>query len=116
MFNRRRAFARLLEDRPQLNAGVRSPRTFGVGWRPSSTLSWAGHVTDPFRFPLVQIPSSLQDFERNTEILAEIAEARSAEGFLKRIVREIRAFESSLDPAHEVGIRLVSFGQALTFH
>jgi hypothetical protein len=49
-------------------------------------------------------------------MLAEIAEARSAEGFVKRIVREIRAFESSLDPVHEVGIQLVSFGQALTFH
>jgi hypothetical protein len=72
-------------------------------------------LTDPFRFPLAQIPNSLQEFQRNTEILAEIAETRSAEGFATRLVREIRAFESSLDPAHEVGIRLVNFGQTLTF-
>ena len=59
----------------------------------------------------------------NAEMLDAIAETRSAEaearsagGFVKRIVRGIRAFESSLDPAHEVGIRLVSFGQTLTFH
>jgi hypothetical protein len=72
-------------------------------------------MTEPFGFPVVQVPSSLQDFQRNTDITGKIAEARSAEGFVKRIMREIRAFESSLDPAHEVGIRLVSFGQALTF-
>lgn len=56
---------------------------------------------------------------RNTEIFdafTEAAEARSAAGFVKRIVHEVRSFESSLDPAHEVGMRLVSFGQALTFH
>ena len=73
-------------------------------------------MTDPFRFPIHPVPSSARDVQRNTEILAEIAEARSAEGFVKRIMGEIRTFESSLDAAHEVGIRLVSFGQALTFH
>jgi hypothetical protein len=74
------------------------------------------HVTDTFRFPLFQTPSSAQEFARTSEILAQVSEARSAEGFVKRLLREIRAFEFSLDPAHEVGIRLVSFGQALTFH
>jgi hypothetical protein len=73
-------------------------------------------MTDPFTFPLAHMPTSAHDFQLRTEALAEITEARSAEGFVKRIVGEIRAFESSLDPAHEVGIRLVSFGQALTFH
>lgn len=73
-------------------------------------------MTDPFRFPLVESPTSAHDAQRRTEMLAEITEARSAEGFVKRIVGEIRTFESSLDSAHEVGIRLVSFGQTLTFH
>ena len=39
-----------------------------------------------------------------------------ASEFHKRLVKWINAFDSSLNEQHEVGIRLVSFGQAVTFH
>lgn len=39
-----------------------------------------------------------------------------ARGFCNHIKKCIEDFEESLDPQHEVGIRLVSFGQVLTFH
>ncbi len=39
-----------------------------------------------------------------------------ASEFHERLVTWINEFENSLDEEHEVGIRLVSFGQVLTFH
>jgi uncharacterized protein DUF6173 len=59
------------------------------------------------RMPEIKIPP-------NPLVLA--AEANYASEFHKRLLNWIAAFETSLDDAHEVGIRLVSFGQALVFH
>jgi hypothetical protein len=39
-----------------------------------------------------------------------------ASEFHKRLTKWINEFDSSLDQEHEVGVRLVSFGQAVTFH
>lgn len=39
-----------------------------------------------------------------------------AEDFYARLVEWIGDFEAGLDVEHEVGVRLVSFGQALVFH
>ena len=39
-----------------------------------------------------------------------------ASEFHKRLVEWINDFDKSLDDAHEVGVRLVSFGQSFTFH
>lgn len=39
-----------------------------------------------------------------------------ADEFYKRLVQWINNFHRSLDEAHEVGVRLVSFGQTVTFH
>lgn len=39
-----------------------------------------------------------------------------ASEFHKRLIEWINDFDKSLDASHEVGLRLVSFGQALTFH
>ena len=36
--------------------------------------------------------------------------------FYNRLVKLINDFDNTLDPQHEVGVRLVSFGKALTFH
>jgi hypothetical protein len=74
-------------------------------------------MRDIFKDPAITIPQAVSAFQsaemRNA--LEEIAEARSAEGFVTRIMREVAAFEAALDPLHEVAIRLVSFGQAFTF-
>ncbi|MGP3607644.1 DUF6173 family protein [Anoxybacteroides rupiense] len=39
-----------------------------------------------------------------------------ASEFYKRLIEMINDFEGDLDEEHEVGIRLVSFGQTLQFH
>ena len=48
--------------------------------------------------------------------LLEESRNNHASEFHKRLSQWIREFDVSLDEAHEVGIRLVSFGQAITFH
>ena len=47
--------------------------------------------------------------------MAEAREAQTAKGFYDRIAERIRKFESSLDDQHEVGVKLASFGQSITF-
>ncbi|MGB3515567.1 MAG: DUF6173 family protein [Elainellaceae cyanobacterium] len=59
------------------------------------------------RMPEIQIP-------RNP--LITHAESNYASEFHKRLVKWINDFDASLDNEHEVGIRLVSFGQTVTFH
>jgi hypothetical protein len=39
-----------------------------------------------------------------------------ASEFHKRLVEWINEFDKNLDELHEVGVRLVSFGQSFTFH
>jgi hypothetical protein len=54
--------------------------------------------------------------EESLKSLQQVAQARSAEGYAERLLVEVRQFEARLDAEHEVGARLVSFGQALQFH
>lgn len=44
------------------------------------------------------------------------AEANYASEFHSRLVEWINDFDRELDAEHEVGVRLVTFGQAVTFH
>ena len=48
--------------------------------------------------------------------LVESVSDNYASQFHKRLRKWIRDFDDSLDDDHEVGIRLVSFGQTMTFH
>jgi hypothetical protein len=43
-------------------------------------------------------------------------EENRASQFARHIFNKIQAYDATLDEAHEVGIRLVSSGQTLTFH
>jgi Family of unknown function (DUF6173) len=61
------------------------------------------------KFPDLPIPNL-----RNP--LVENAEANYASEFYNRIVKLINDFDASLDNEHEVGIRLVNFGQTVVFH
>jgi hypothetical protein len=49
-------------------------------------------------------------------VLVENTEANYASEFHKRIAKLILDFDAELDQAHDVGVRLVSFGQTLVFH
>ena len=61
----------------------------------------------PFEFPEISLP-------RNP--LVTSVEANYASEFHKRLVKWINDFNASLDNEHEVGVRLVSFGQTVVFH
>jgi hypothetical protein len=59
-------------------------------------------------FPRIPMPPP------NPLVLA--IERNYASEFYKRLASWISAFDAKLDQAHEVGVRLVSFGQNITFH
>ncbi len=48
--------------------------------------------------------------------IPEIKNPNHASEFYERLVKMINQFDDDLDQEHEVGMRLVSFGQAVTFH
>ena len=48
--------------------------------------------------------------------LIEHTENTLASVFHHRLVKSIERFDAELDGAHEVGVRLVSFGQTVVFH
>lgn len=56
------------------------------------------------------------DFKIPTNPLVTNAEANYASEFHRRLVEWINKFNQSLDQEHEVGVRLVSFGQTVVFH
>ncbi len=58
----------------------------------------------------------MPDFKIPPNPLVTAAEANYASEFHKRLIKWIADFESGLDEAHEVGVRLVSFGQTVVFH
>jgi hypothetical protein len=68
-----------------------------------------GPITDYARMDFPNIPVA----QPNPLILA--AQSNHASEFYKRLVKWISDFDASLDQAHEVGVRLVSFGQNVTF-
>ena len=49
-------------------------------------------------------------------MLEDLQHAKSAEQFVRKLYQRIEKFEASLDEEHEVGVKLVSFGQSVTFH
>jgi len=68
-----------------------------------------------FALPSIGIPETkIPRIERPQFVIN--AEQGLASEFYKRLVEWIRDFDESLDNDHEVGVRLVSFGQTLVFH
>lgn len=62
--------------------------------------------------PKLELPSILPLKNQ----LESIAEANYAGEFHRRITELIQQFDAELDASHEVGIRLVNFGQTVVFH
>jgi hypothetical protein len=52
----------------------------------------------------------------DTAFLADYHRASLANSFHEKLIAAIRRFDGGLDQDHEVGMRLVTFGQAITFH
>ena len=60
--------------------------------------------------PNIQMPST----GPNPLVVAE--QANRASEFYKRLAEIIDDFDAELDQEHEVGVRLVNFGQSIVFH
>lgn len=55
----------------------------------------------------------IQGLQKN---LSATRTSEMAEGYYDRLVEMINNFDKELDEEHEVGMRLVSFGQTIQFH
>lgn len=70
---------------------------------------------------MAESPANRAQLARQAERLAPrrdeaVSPERAAEATFYRIVSYIREFEANMDAAHEVGARMVSFGDAVQFH
>jgi hypothetical protein len=54
--------------------------------------------------------------EQITEAFRDVQNDSSAERLANHILKRMELFDEELDKEHEVGIKLVSFGQTHTFH
>lgn len=70
----------------------------------------------------IGIPSAVSQMSYMPDLRAirpaaqAVAEANYASVFYEQLMEFILAFEAELDPAHEVGVRLVNFGLNIEFH
>ncbi len=70
---------------------------------------------------MAESPATQAQIVRQAERLAPrrnetVPPERAAEAMFHRIVAYIREFEANLDSEHEVGARMVSFGDTVQFH
>jgi hypothetical protein len=70
---------------------------------------------------MAETPVTQAQIIRQAERLAPrrnevVAPERAAEAMFNRIVSYIREFETNLDKEHEIGARMVSFGDTVQFH
>lgn len=61
--------------------------------------------------PNIDVNSMIKNLEEASNL-----EKGFASALYKQISKEVQSFENTLDLEHEVGIRLVSFGQSIQFH
>jgi hypothetical protein len=66
--------------------------------------------------PRLDLGAALPRIEVPPSPLVTAAQANLASEFHRRLVEWINSFDAALDQAHEVGVRLVSFGQTVVFH
>ncbi|MBD2315519.1 DUF6173 family protein [Phormidium tenue] len=64
----------------------------------------------------IELPKQVTISDQIAKALRDLQGEQSAQRFVMQIIERIEAFEANLDDSEEVGIRLVSFGQSLTFH
>lgn len=86
--------ARVREAMKPIEKAAESARLFGEAMKPARPIELE-HV---FRLPVLPIDPNL------------------ASEFKKRLIKWVNEFDASLDSEHEVGARLVSFGQTVTIH
>jgi len=68
-------------------------------------------MDDPLKIAI----ANLDNF-RIPEVMFKPSDHNLASGFYQRLSKWIADFDASLDDAHEVGVRLVNFGQSVVFH
>jgi len=74
-----------------------------------------GRLEPPGPMPVIA-PNVGAHTAQNTADLADLAKANLASEFFATLGTWIKSFDESLNQDEETGIRLVSFGQTVTFH
>lgn len=77
-------------------------------------------MPEPFKPDYNRMDSILSNIkpisEQFSDVLSELQNSQSAQIYVKQIHGQIDDFEADLDQDFEVGVKLVSFGQTITFH
>jgi hypothetical protein len=75
-------------------------------------------MSDPFSLlpSLRGLSATIPKIEFPVNPLVVAAKDNLASEFYKRLVEMIKDFDATLDQEHEVGVRLVTFGQTVVFH
>jgi len=66
--------------------------------------------------PKIKMPDMAAMTREIERAIYEKDKPHTAEGYYERLVKMINEFDASLDSEHEVGVRLVNFGQTIQFH
>lgn len=59
---------------------------------------------------------AIKEQQNSINLLAELQSANLANEFADRLLDRMNSFDKDLDLEYEVGMKLVSFGQTITFH
>jgi hypothetical protein len=76
---------------------------------------FSGFVEIPSVFSKTEEQVHAEESQYSVNLLATIAEASTADEICARLNAQIKMFDERLDQDHEVGIKLVTYGQAVTF-
>ena len=84
--------------------------------RPDALLP-AAHLRppEPYMDPMLDHMREMADRAAKMTDAAEVTRANTASKLHALLFERIRTFDEQLDEAHEVGARLVSFGESVTF-
>jgi hypothetical protein len=86
---------------------------------PLGQLAGMGRISADLNRALESGNRHAQEKQNNIEsinYLADIQRASTAAEFCARLENQMKHFDAELDAEHEVGVRLVTFGQTITFH
>ncbi len=67
-------------------------------------------------YPSISRKEVAKEVAESTIFLADFSRANCASNLAEQLYSKMQKFDSNLDTEHEVGVKLVSFGESITFH
>lgn len=81
-----------------------------------STPSMSSETVEALTRPMREKVQRDREATESTNFLASFQRANLASQFAQQVLSRITRFDEDLDEEKEVGVKLVTFGQAVTFH